>query len=46
MAIVVETENHIIEFDDKKTHDQWCEYCEELGVSKDYYMFEFDVDVE
>ena len=44
--IVVETENHIVEFDGQETHDVWCKLCETIGVTQDYYMFEFDIDIE
>jgi len=46
MGIILETEHHIIEFQDKKTCKTFKEFCKDLNVSYDYYMFEFDVDVD
>lgn len=46
MTVVLETEHHFIEFEDRKTEKEFKKFCKELNVSHDYYMFEFDVDVE
>ena len=42
-AFTVETEHHVVEFDDKPTYKAWKKYIKNLGVTPDYYMFEFDV---
>lgn len=43
-AFTVETEHHVVEFDDKPTYKAWKKYIKNLGVTPDYYMFEFDVE--
>jgi len=45
MSVLFETDHHIVEFDSKKTLKQFKSFCNELNVSHDYYLFEFDIDV-
>jgi len=45
MPVLFETDHHIVEFDSKKTLKQFKSFCNELNVSHDYYLFEFDIDV-
>lgn len=46
MSTILETQHHIIEFEDADTCRVFKRFCKDLKVSYDYYMFEFDVDVD
>ena len=41
---VIETEDHVVHYENDKIAKQVLTYCENLGISLNYYLHEFDID--
>ena len=43
-ATVIETEDHVVHYPSKQVAREVVQYCENLGITLDYYLYEFDID--